>query len=268
MARTLDDVLHHFVPELERAPAEPVESADPPARAAVARRGRGKVVAIPLGERDVVRASLAWNLAIEVARLGAGVTLLSPADADSSMLWPEPGAGPLGSELALSFAHELPELLRSAFELAESRSAARANGVELVMVRVPPTWLGKSLDGSRGFDRVLLLSSPDRRDLLESYALAKRIVATSPTTCLGLTLHGARSVADAERAFLRFAAACERHLVRAVVSYGLVVDDLHVYRSIVSRRPVGLVHPKSPASRSLADVARLLLRDLADESHG
>jgi MinD-like ATPase involved in chromosome partitioning or flagellar assembly len=45
------------------------------------------------------------------------------------------------------------------------------------------------------------------------------------------------------------------------VSYGLLVDDLHVYRAIVARRPIGLEHPQSPAARALRDVARLVLED-------
>jgi MinD-like ATPase involved in chromosome partitioning or flagellar assembly len=39
------------------------------------------------------------------------------------------------------------------------------------------------------------------------------------------------------------------------------MDDLHVYRSIVARRPIGLEHPQSPAARALHDVAGLLLDD-------
>ena len=41
----------------------------------------------------------------------------------------------------------------------------------------------------------------------------------------------------------------------------LVVDDLHVYRAIVSRRPIGIEHPQSRAARALRDVARLVLDD-------
>jgi MinD-like ATPase involved in chromosome partitioning or flagellar assembly len=57
-----------------------------------------------------------------------------------------------------------------------------------------------------------------------------------------------------------------RHLSAKLLSYGLLVDDLHVYRAIVSGRPVGLEHPQSPAARALRDVARLLLEDTRSDA--
>ena len=76
-----------------------------------------------------------------------------------------------------------------------------------------------------------------------------------------MTIHGARRISDAERAFDRLADVASRHLRRTPVSYGLLVDDLHVYRAIVARRPIGLEHPQSPAARALRDVAQLVLED-------
>ena len=45
-----------------------------------------------------------------------------------------------------------------------------------------------------------------------------------------------RVVSEAERAFQHVAGVLARHLGRTPLSYGLLVDDLHVYRAIVSRR--------------------------------
>ena len=78
-------------------------------------------------------------------------------------------------------------------------------------------------------------------------------------------MHGVRSVAEAREAFLQLATASERHLFRALVSYGLIVDDLHVYRSILNRHAVGLAHPQAAASRSIGEVAQLLLGDVVGE---
>jgi len=256
VARTLDDVLHWLVPEAGPGPAPPAEAK--PASGAVP----CAVVALPLGDRDVVRAALAWNLAVEAARLGAGVTILAPAGRDPSLLWPEPGSGPLGVALALSPAGDAGELARAAAEVAETRAAERADGVEIVLAPVPPSWLGPA---RAAFDRVHLFASAEPRDLRETYAVAKRAVASAPGARLGLTLHGVGGLAEAEVAFRRFAGACERHLGRPVASFGLVPGDLHVYRSIVSRRPIGLSHPRSPAARSLGAAARLLVGDVAEQ---
>ena len=66
---------------------------------------------------------------------------------------------------------------------------------------------------------------------------------------------------DAEAAFSRLANAAWRQLQLSLTSYGLLVDDLHVYQAIVAQRPIGMVHPQSPAARSMGDVAQLLLED-------
>jgi hypothetical protein len=59
-----------------------------------------------------------------------------------------------------------------------------------------------------------------------------------------------------------------RHLGRSPQSYGLLADDLHVYRAIAARRPIGLEHPQSRAARALGDVARMLWSDAQKMSLG
>ena len=96
---------------------------------------------------------------------------------------------------------------------------------------------------------------------METYGLAKRVLAASHEARVGVTIHGARRVVEAQSAFLHLAGIAARHLGRDLASYGLLVDDLHIYRAIVSQRPIGLEHPQSRAARALRDVARLLLED-------
>jgi MinD-like ATPase involved in chromosome partitioning or flagellar assembly len=108
---------------------------------------------------------------------------------------------------------------------------------------------------------VLFFASPESQDLRDAYALAKHLLQSGRTTRIGLTIHGARRIGEAKDAFTRLAGTALRHLRHSVVSYGLLVDDLHVYRAIVARRPIGLEHPQSRAARALRDVARLLLDD-------
>jgi hypothetical protein len=43
-----------------------------------------------------------------------------------------------------------------------------------------------------------------------------------------------------------------------LTSYGLLFDDLYVYRAIAAGRPIGLAHPQAPATRALMDVAGLI----------
>ena len=83
MPRDLGDVLHYFFREdAGRGPAPP----EPPV--ATAPRAALPVIATPLSERDVVRAALLWNLAVEIARQGASASVVAPAEGDTSALWP------------------------------------------------------------------------------------------------------------------------------------------------------------------------------------
>jgi len=281
MPQTLADVLHYFIPETAPGaaadrPAAGRAGAAPPAalaHGAAAQRPTphpetppAPLVAIPLGPRDVVRASFVWNLGIELARLGASTAILAPSGDEGSALWPEPGPGPLGSELVLSRAESLGALARAARTLVTARERETPHAPNVVLARIPPAWLERAEDGAALARRVLLFSSPDRRDLLETYALVKRVLALAPTAQIGVTIHGVRSIAEARAAFERLAHAAERHLLRSLVSYGLVADDLAVYRSIVARRAVSLSQPRSAAARSLGEVARLLLADLRQDA--
>jgi len=284
MPQTLADVLHYFIPEtapgaapdrpaVARGSAAPVAALDRSAAAVRARRAAPHpeappapampLLAIPLGPRDVVRAAFVWNLGVELARLGASTAILAPSGDEGSALWPEAGPGPLGSELVLSRAQSLGALARAARTLLTERERQAPHALSLVLARVPPAWLERADDGASLARRVLLFSSPDRRDLLETYALVKRVLAVAPTAQIGVTIHGVRSVGEARAAFERLARATERHLLRSLVSYGLVVDDLAVYRSILARRAVSLSQPQSAAARSLGEVARLLVDDLS-----
>lgn len=208
----------------------------------------------------MVRAAFAWNLVVEAARLGASATLLAPHESDASPLWPEVGPGPLGAEVLPTQARDLASLSRAALDVAVSRAADAADG-GLVAVRVPPSWLEEGLPGRALLRWVLLFSSPERHDLQECYRLAKSVLHALPEANVGVTIHGVRQVAEAERAFHYVASVSQRHLGRPLLSYGLLIDDLHVYRAIVARRPIGLEHPQSRAARALRDVARMLLED-------
>lgn len=262
MPRDLGDVLHYFLPEPE-SDSDEVGAAPGPMDTA----GRGAelpaalpLLALPVADRDVVRAALVWNLAVEVARLGGRVSLVTRLSPDTTLLWPEAGRGPLGTEVVHTPADDIATLHCAALDIAVARAAdARDGGI--VLVCLPPEWLRPAGPESTLLRWFLLFSTVDRRDLMDTYAHAKFLLGSNRDACVGVTIHGARRIADAERAFGQLADVASRHLDRTPVSYGLLVDDLHVYRAIVARRPIGLEHPQSPAARALRDVAQLLLED-------
>ncbi len=277
LPRDLADVLHYFLPELEKGdPAEAVPTH--PDELLSARRGDEPadfsddrllphapppplpILGLPIGERDVVRAALAWNLAIETTRLGGSTLILAPESDRGSPLWPEAGVGPLGSELIFCPAPDLTSLYTIAADLAASRAEkARRGGI--VFVRIPPAWLVDQQVPTDVIRWLLLLSSSNRRDLTEAFELARVLVEAHPHIEIGLTVHGSVTIAEARSAFEFLARMSEEELGLVLVSYGLLVDDLHVYRAIAAQRPIGMAHPQAPATRALMDVARLLYED-------
>jgi len=293
LPRDLADVLHYFLPELEETPAadptdkpradredafpsQPVEAPIDEPRAKTARSGRSAsrndttigpaagpplpVLGLPIGDRDVVRAALAWNLAVETARLAAPTILLAPDTDRGSPLWPEPGVGPLGCELLFCPARDLASLYEAASKLA-ARMATDSRRGGIVFVRIPPDWLVEGDAPVEPIRWLLLLAGARAGDLDETACLARTLYARHSVLELGVTLHGVASISEARHAYDALARRMEAESARQLISYGLLVDDLHVYRAIAAQRPVGLAHPQSPAARALMDVARLLHED-------
>lgn len=273
MPRDLEDVLDYLLPGAPSAvPAAesrvtPGRDTVPDARTRSSRPAALPILALPIGDRDVVRAAFAWNLAVEIARLGASATLLAPSESNSAPLWPPPGRGPIGAEFVLVQTGNLQQLNHAALDIAVSRAADSSDG-GVVLVRVPLDWIRGACDSRALLRWVLLFASPEPRDLQEAYGLAKCVLRSGAPSRVGITIHGARRIREAERAFGRLAATALRHLQHSVVSYGLLVDDLQVYRAIVARRPIGLEHPQSRAARALRDVAWLVLEDARNQVGG
>ncbi len=239
MPRELADVIHYFLDERDRG-----GEARPP------------LLALPVREKDAVRLALLWNLAVELGRSGARASILVPETAAARELLPPPAVGGvLAPELTLSGARSLAELA------ADSRRGEPGREGSLRLALVPAEWI-RGTDGAAGLLRwTLLLATPDPPDLDATAELAERVAAADPGAEVGVTLHGVESVRQARELFERLAGRFEARAGRPLRSYGLLLDDLLVYRAAVERRPVVLSHPQALASRALADVASLLLDD-------
>ena len=295
MPRDLSDVLHYFIPEADPpardetaqqatpaprclAPSSPDDppgdgwrsvpvapqapSPDDAEPRNVSPGAALPIVAVPIEDDEPVRAALLWNLAVEVARRGGRGQLLVPERSTAGAAWPAPGRQPLGAELVVRPARDLGELYRAAVELALGGTPAAEGG--LVLVHVPPAWLAAPGDGAALLEWALLLTRSDASDLRATWRLAKALLAARPDARLGVTIHGATSRESAERGFASLARAARERLGRDLASYGLLTDDLSVYRAGTAQRPIGLTHPQSLAARALHDVAGILLEDARD----
>jgi len=265
LTRDLGDVLHYFIPGIEPAETES-EPAGTPAPRQPAPPRELAVIAVPLGRRDVLRATFVWNLAVEMTAQGALTRVVVPSRMVPPVL-PDPGRGALGAELIPVLADGLGELSRAALDVAVGHPGDEDQAAP-VLVCVPPAWLAKAADGAAILRRVQLFTSPEASELIEAYALAKHLWSAGRRTEVGVTVYGVQRVEAARRTFERLADTARRHLGCELRSYGLLVDELQIYRAIVERRPIGLAHPQSRAARSLRDVARLVLDDLTDPGEG
>jgi hypothetical protein len=250
VAHELADVIHYFLPDA-RGAGEDAE------RRTVA----GVPVAVPLAERDAMRAAIVWNLANELARMGGRPLLLAPDDAALGALrecLPEPDApAPRGPELRDSPARSLGALARDAAEAFRARPADA--GPDFVLL--PSRWIRPDSDAAHLLAAPLLFTTPAPDDAAASLALAARILAAAPQARVGVTVYGVSSLGAARRGFEELDARARRELGRGLVSYGVLLEELQIYRAAVSRRPVAIARPQSLAARSLADVARLLRED-------
>ena len=257
MARELADVIHYFLED--REPGDEGTGAAP----------RAPLIAVPVSEKDVIRVAFVWNLAVELARSGARPLVLAPDDASLEPLrecLPAPVAEPdrVGPEFAFSGAHELAPLGRDARDLARARRPGAGPGFALL----PSRWIAAGDDAGGLLGTPLLFTTPVPADLDAAYALAERIFEVAPDARLGVTIHGVGSVDEACRAFEGMAERVAGGLDRTLISYGLLLEDLQIYRALVNRRAVGLAQPQSLAARALADVARLLREDAGARGAG
>ncbi len=286
LPRDLSDVLHYFLPDAEESaeadrvgiPGRSEERTqamrnefaagrlnEPEARARRLARNKPALsllplIAVPIETGDLVAASFTWNLAVEVARLGGRAIVLTASDRNASALWPKPGVGPLGAELEEILAPDLASLDREARNLAARRTRDAADG-GLVFVQIPPAWIHESRPGSALLRWTLLFTACERKALSRAFTLSKRILKANPLGQIGIGLYSSVDEKQAEESFARISRACQQKLGRKLLSYGQLREDLHVYRSIVSRQPIGLAHPQAPVARALRQVAQRLLED-------
>lgn len=243
MARELADVLHHFLGD------------------SVSGERLGPASLALLSEPDDAFAvAVTWNLAHELARRGLAVAWVTSL-ADEELLPPD--ATP-GLTRLLSPAQELSGLARAVSEATAKLAASRAPG--LVLVRVPPGWIAPGPAAERTLAWTLQLVAPDLEQRIRAISIARRVLAAHPAARVGAVLHDVRNVREAERAFTALTRECVERSNARLVSYGVLLDDADLYRSLLARRPLALLRPDARATRAVADVANLLRSDFASDA--
>jgi len=243
--RDLADVLHYFLEDTPQ-PAPPQETGE-------------VLLALAAAPSDVLRSAFAWNLTVELARSGTPATLVAPKSNGSEASWPDPQHAPPDTRLIEAPAADLASL----GPVVESVAAGGPG--RLVLVAVPPDWLCGAARPA-WLRWLLLFTTPEASDIARTAQIARRVVA-SGNTRVGVTVHGVHGVAEAQRTFLDLARQTQQAERPALLSYGLIVDDLDVYRAIVRRSAVAVEQPHSRAARALRDVAHWIRQDALATEH-
>jgi hypothetical protein len=239
VARELADVLHYFLD-------------DEPGVA-----GPTRCLALLAEPDELLGTALLWSLGHELTRRGLSVAWVSTLS-DEELL-PSEATG------------VLPRLLTPVDDLDALAAAVHEAGTKgegrrpprLILTRVPPSWLAASPPGAELLDWSLLLTGPDADARAEARIRIRRVAEIHPTARIGATLHGVRSVHEAEVAFGELAHELSRH-GPTPLSYGLLLDEHLLYDALLGRRPLTHHRPDSRAAEALRDVARLLHEDLRD----
>jgi hypothetical protein len=203
---------------------------------------------------------VAWNLVHELARLGLNVAWVTSL-ADEELLPPDATPGLLR---LLAPAQGLPDLSLAAAEASAKLAAAHAPS--LVLMRVPPGWIAPSEAAEGLLGWTLQLVGPDSLARERALRLAQRVRNSQPAARLGVALRDVRSVHEAESAFTALDRAFSRRSDASLTSYGLLLDEAEVYRSLLARRPLLRMQPETRAASALADMARLLRADFANDA--
>ncbi len=237
MARELADVLHYFLDD-EPGPAVPT-----------------RCLALLAEPDELLGTALLWNLGHELTRRGLSVAWVSTLS-DEELL-PSEATG------------VLPRLLTPVDDLDALAAAVREAGTkaekrrppQLVLTRIPPSWLAASPGGTELLDWSLLVTGPDADARAEARIRLQRVAEIHPAARIGVTLHGVRSVREAESAYAELAHELCRH-GPVPWSYGLLLDEHLLYDALLGRRPLTHHRPETRAAEALRDVARLLHEDL------
>lgn len=258
LGRGLESVSHLFLSRRDaspQAPSLPKESLSPQAAPAA-----GPGVPIPYlfvtsGADVIGRAVVACNVALELARRGHATAVV---DADASqpnlrlLMGALLGSAPIPARLAVDESHEL-----ALFDSLEA--ARRAEGEwDYVVVNAPSALFGAApVSGAPppAAARVLLVVSPDARELIRAYALVKRTARWHSRLQLGIVVSGVEAADAAHALFNQFLDLLGRRLNVLPAYCGHLAEHEAIGRSVLRRTPAVLGSEASDLVEQLRAIA-------------
>ncbi len=250
LGRGLESVSHLFLSRHDPSPSEAPSEQEAPAPA-VEPGVPVPYLFVTSGSDVIGRAVVACNVALELARRGHATAVV---DADAS----QPNLRLLMGALLESAARPARVAVDESHELALFDSLEAAGRVEkawdYVVVNAPSA-LFAAAPPPVAAARVLLVVSPDARELIRGYALVKRTTRWHSRLQLGIVVSGV-DAADAARAlFDQFLDLLGRRLNVLPAYCGYLAEHEAIGRSVLRRTPAVLGSEASDLVEQLRAIA-------------
>jgi len=250
-----------------------------------------RVVAITSGKGGVGKTNVVAGLAVCLARMGQRVIIL---DADF-------GLANIDILLGLSPKYTLEHVLRGERVLEEIlvegpegiRILPASSGIQeltrldtaaelrlvqgLQRVSASADWL--LIDTAAGIhdsvvkllmaaQEIILVTTPEPTSLVDAYAMVKVVHLRDPKKPFWVLVNNGQSMDEAEETIAQLQAATERFLGRTLQVLGMIPSDPFLLQAVRQQRCVAQVFPRSPATRALQVMARLLLEKVPLKPEG
>ncbi|OPX86142.1 MAG: Flagellum site-determining protein YlxH [Pelotomaculum sp. PtaB.Bin013] len=241
-----------------------------------------RAIAVASGKGGVGKTSLSVNLALCLAKMGLNVTLF---DADLGLANAEVVLGlvPRFSLYEVLYGDKTVEEIIVQGPLGINVISGGSGYLEMANLdQTRRQWLLKMFDRFSGRDDVLIIDNgaginknvlgflaaageviivvtPDPTSLTDAYALIKVLAKYKVHSEVYLVVNRAANRREATRTLSKIQSVAGRFLEIKINSLGWIPEDKLVTQAIKSQQPFFITSPSSPASRSIAGMAELLM---------
>ncbi|MCE5328325.1 MAG: MinD/ParA family protein [Planctomycetaceae bacterium] len=249
---------------------------------------RTHTIAVASGKGGVGKSCVAANLAILISAAGhrvalvdadlalANLDIMLDVDAASDLSRVIEGAGHV-SDIVMNLpcglqfvpgASGLPRLADlSAFDrarLLEELSALEADN-DVVVIDCGAGIGPEVLSFAAAADTAVIVTTPEPTAVTDAYALIKVLTRANASCAMTVVTNQARNAAEGRATCSRIANVAKQFLDVQVAQGGYVISDPKMSLAVRQRQPLVLAYPQCPASRCLADIARMLCSSRLDD---
>jgi len=110
-------------------------------------------------------------------------------------------------------------------------------------------------------DETILVITPEPTSIMDAYSLIKIMDDNSFRKKINLVVNQTTSEQEGDNVSQRFETVVKKFLDFKIRTIGYVPYDIKVIRAVKSKKPFTILYPRSKVSRSVADIADILLKN-------